>query len=150
MLTSKGKLELPKVPFLSRLLYSLSGCCLRRKKYKKCLGKVNVVVFVIDVVDVDDVAAAVSVSVFGVDDVDVDVPPAVVAVAVAVTKLFFFIFGRIFFPFIWSLPESSSFLLLLDTPLVTRPGPPLQCNRWRGGECSPCTFLCPWQRENAK
>ncbi len=39
--------------------------------------------------DVDDVAAAVSVSVFGVDDVDVDVPPAVVAVAVAVTKLIF-------------------------------------------------------------
>ncbi len=101
MLTSEGKLELPKVPFLSRLLYSLSGCCLRRKKYKKCLGTVNVVVFVIDVVDVDNVAAAVSVSVFGVDDVDVDVPPAVVAVAVDVTKLIFspFLAGSFFHSF---------------------------------------------------
>ncbi len=66
---------------------------IRRKKYKKCLGTVNVV-FVIDIVDVDDVAAAVSVSVFGVDDVDVDVPPAVVAVAVDVAKLIFFYFWQ--------------------------------------------------------
>ena len=41
---------------------------IKRKKYKKCLGTVNVVVFVSDIVDVDDVAAAVSVSVFGVDE----------------------------------------------------------------------------------